>query len=471
MTDRIQEALKYWKPQFGNEQHLSILKKIDGFLKDKKANPNRDYTEEENRILWQLRPRPMQKLYEHQQNIINADPKYTGLFLGTGSGKTLTALLLARGKTLVICPKTQKEDRNWEREAQKNKLSIDLTVMSKETFRRDAGKLPRFDTVIVDEAHTCLGVTPNTRQRKKVIIPRASQTFEALEAYIALHRPARLYLCTATIMRSPMTVWAAAKLLGKDWDFYQFRHTFYVKLPMPGREVYTVKKDTETKDRLAAAVRKLGFVGRLEEYFDVPDQTYKTINIELTDEQKRRIKDMKLEYPEPIVRVGKIHQIENGVLAGDEFTAPETFKNGKIDAILDLAEEFPRMVVFAKYTAQIEAIQAALTEAGFATWTLTGSTKDREGVIRQAGELDGILIVQAQISAGWEVPRTPVMVFASRTYSFVDYDQAIGRIQRANNIKKNLYINLVVPGGVDESVDMCISQKQDFNERIYVEKQ
>lgn len=466
MTPKIAEAVKYFKPEFGNSQHINVAERIARLTKDMKANPTKDYSEEEKRILWQLRPHPMQKLYEHQQKIIDADPKHTGLFLGTGSGKTLTALLLARGKTLVICPKTQREDRNWEREAQKNKLSIDLTVMSKETFRRDAGTLKRFDTVIVDEAHTCLGVTPNTRQRKKVTIPRASQLFEALEAYLALHKPERLYLCTATIMRSPMTVWAAARLLGKDWDFYQFRQTFYVKLPMPGREVYSVKKDSETKDRLAAAVKKLGFVGRLEDYFDVPDQTYRTIHIELTDEQKRRIKDMKLEYPEPIVRVGKIHQIENGVLSGDEFSTPETFKTGKIDAILDLAEEFPRMVVFAKYTAQIEAIRAALDDAGYTTWILTGDTKDREGVIRQAGELDGVFIVQAQISAGWEVPHTPVMVFASRTYSFVDYDQAIGRIQRANNIKKNLYINLV-SGDVDKSVDMCISQKQDFNERIY----
>lgn len=409
------------------------------------------------------------ELYKHQQDIVDADPKKTGLFLGTGSGKTRIALLLARGKTLVICPKTQKEDRNWEREAQKNKIHIDLTVISKEAFRRDYATLPRFDTVIVDEAHTCLGVTPNTRQRKKEIIPRASQLFEALEAYLSLHRPGRLYLCTATIMRSPMTVWGAGKLLGYNWDFYQFRSTFYVKLPMPGREVYTVKKDAETKDRLAEAVKKIGFVGRLEDYFDVPDQTYKTINIPLSDKQKARIKDMRLEYPEPIVRVGKIHQIENGVLAGDEFNEAEEFENGKIDTILELALEFPRMIVFAKYTAQIELLQKALALAGKNVLKLTGATNDRGEVIAEANRSsECIFIVQAQISAGWELPEYPVMVFASRTYSFVDYDQAIGRIQRANNIKKNLYINLI-SGDVDKAVDMCISQKQDFNERLYVE--
>lgn len=411
----------------------------------------------------------MNTLYKHQLDIIRDDPKRTGLFLGTGAGKSLLGLSLARGKTLVICPKTQKEDRNWEREAQKNKLHVDLTVVSKEEFRRDWKILPKFNTVIVDEAHTCLGVTPNTRQRNKQIIPRASQLFEASQDYLAKHGPERFYLCTATIMRSPMTVWAAAKLLGFNWDFYQFRHTFYVKLPMPGREVYVPKADSETKERLASAVKKLGYVGRLEDYFDVPDQTYKTIHLGLTNKQKQRIKDMKIEYPEPIVRTGKIHQIENGVLSGNEFSMPEYFDNAKVDTLLDLAIEFPRMVVFAKYIAQIAEIEARMTQAGHKVLTLTGSTKDRGAVIAEANRSSQcVFVAQAQISAGWELPDFPTMVFASRTYSFVDYDQAIGRIQRANNIKKNLYINLVTKGGVDEAVDKCISMKKDFNEKLYV---
>src|ERR1019366_1115600 len=127
-------------------------------------------------------------------------------------------------------------------------------------------------------------------------------------------------------------------------------------------------------------------VGRLEDFFDVPAQTYKTIHLELTAVQKQRIKDMKIDYPEPIVRCGKVHQIENGVLAGDEFSEGESYDNAKIDAILELAIEFPKMVIFAKYRAQIDQIQKALTKAKYATWTLTGDTQDRGGVIKQANE-------------------------------------------------------------------------------------
>lgn len=433
------------------------------------------------------------KLYAHQQAIVDEDPTHAGLWLGTGSGKTITALMLSHGNVLVIAPKTQVEDRNWERawvevigdfelnhkipgracNCCKGAKKRTLTVMTFDKFKAIAHELDRFDTVIGDEIHGMLGVMPNTKSVKRVEVYAASQRFEALRDYVQRVQPERVYLCSATIVKSPLTVWGAEVILGKHDgsmnDFMHFRYEFYTKLPMPGRQVYVAKKDDQTKFKLAERVKAIGYIGRLDDYFDVPEQTFRTIHVELTKKQEDRIKKLRLEFPEPIVRLGKRLQVENGVLAGDQFNAPERFDNAKVDKILELAEEFPRMIVFAKYTAQINEIQDALTDAGIATWRLTGDTKDRGTVIKEANEADGVLICQAQISAGWEVPNTPVMVFASRTYSFVDYQQALGRILRANHLKKNLYINLVVKGGVDDAVDSALMNKQDFDDKLYAE--
>lgn len=411
------------------------------------------------------------KLFAHQKKIIDEDKKHAGLFLGTGSSKTRISLELAQGSILVVAPKTQVEDGNWERENKKWNINKNVTVISKETFKRDAHKLPRFDTVIVDEAHTCLGVTPNVKWIKRQPVPKTSQIFEALHTYVLAHKPERLYLCTATIIRSPMTVWAAGILLGQKWDWYKFRDTYYVRLPMPGREAWVVKSDSVTKDRLAKTVTRLGYTGKLSDYFDVPDQTFKSINIDLTAAQKDRIKDLSLEFPDPLVLLGKTHQVENGVLSGDEFNAPEHFDNGKIDALVEMTAEFPRMVVFAKYSAQIAQIEAAMEKEGRKVFTLTGGTEDRGGLIAEANRTkEYVFVAQAQISAGWELPECPVMVFASMSYSVVDRIQAEGRILRANALKKNLYIDLVVRGGIDEAVWKSIKNKQDFNERIYLQK-
>ncbi len=421
---------------------------------------------------------------------------YAGLFFGTGTGKTRIGLLLAKGDVLIIAPRTQVDDQNWEREyrtimmesVKKYKVGETpkvikprLTVMTFDEFRRDVTRLKRPNTLIVDEAHGALGVTPYIRWRIKMPVPKASQRFEALEWFIEKHKPDRVYLCTATIIRSPMTVWAAAKILGQlklTGDFYKFRDKFYIPLPMPGRQIFTSKKGNNAKNDLAEIVRKIGYVGRLEDLTDVPEQTFKTINIELTPKQKARIKQMTLEFPDPLVRVGKVHSIENGILGGNEFSKPEFFDNGKIDAILDLAIEYPRMVIFAKYLSQIDQIASALKKEGKKVLILTGSTKDRGEVIKEANMSEEcIFIAQSQISSGWQLGKTKehpeyydynCMIFASMDYSVINRIQGEGRILRQDNLKKNLYITLTVKGGVDEAVAECIASKQDFNERIYL---
>ena len=109
-----------------------------------------------------------------------------------------------------------------------------------------------------------------------------------------------------------------------------------------------------------------------------------------------------------------------------------------------------------------------LEKAGKKVFVMTGDTKDRQQVLADVNKSkDYVFIVSSQISAGWEVPDCPVVVFASKNYSYTDYSQSIGRVQRANNIKKNLYISLVVKGGVDSAVEECIGNKKDFDERLY----
>lgn len=408
------------------------------------------------------------ELYNYQSQIVQEDKKRCGLFTSTGTGKTRIALLLAKGKTLCIVPKTQRDDGNWEREFKKLDLKIDLTVISKEEFKKNHKKLDKFNTIIGEEAHVLLGVTPNTRYRNKQQIPKASQLFEAINEYLTRTKPERLYLVTATPIRTPMTVWGAAKLLGYDFNFYDWRNAFYQKIPMPGREVYVPKSDEKTKERLAVVVKRLGYTGQLSDYFDVPGQSYRTIYLNLTAKQKEKLKELPLEFPDPIVLIGKRHQVEQGILSGNEFEAPQSFPNEKLEKIEELALEFPKMVIFARYIAQIAQIDARLNALGYKVIILTGQTKDRGMAIKEAEESkECILIAQCQISSGWEVPSIPVMVFASMDYSIVNRVQAEGRILRANHLKKNLYLDLIVRGGIDEAVKKSIENKKDFNEKLY----
>ena len=80
--------------------------------------------------------------------------------------------------------------------------------------------------------------------------------------------------------------------------------------------------------------------------------------------------------------------IENGVLYGKKIeTLNEKedimtddvviFPSKKIDYILERAQEFPKLLIFANYKAQINEISKALKHEGYNVSTLTGETKDR----------------------------------------------------------------------------------------------
>lgn len=423
----------------------------------------------------------IEPLYDHQKRIISEGKEKCGLFLGTGGAKTRTALEMALGLTLVICPKQQKLDETWERNNKKFNCGVDLVVISKETFRRDWDMLPIYDTVIIDECHNNMGVTPEMRQRHGQQIPKTSQIFEATFLYLKKKPPIRLYLCSATPVSpaNPMNMWAIAMLLGTKWNFSDFRDTFYIEIRVGMRRIWVAKKDRATKDRMAGLIKRFGYTGALNDFFDVPEQTHKEVKIELTEPQKHAMRDITQNEADPLIRNARLRTIENGVLYGkkveelsenEDLMVAETkiYPSKKIDYILERAIEFPKLLVFANYTAQIHEISRTLREEGYHVLELTGATKDRKGVLEEAERLsECIVVAQSSISSGYELPSYPCVIYASKSFRFVDYEQSLGRVLRSNALKKNLYIHLVVDG-CDSACHDAIMSGQDFQERLTI---
>jgi len=418
------------------------------------------------------------KLYDHQEKIIKENRLKCGLFLGTGASKTRTALEMAEGNTLVICPKQQREDKTWERENDKWGTEVDLKVISKEDLRKMWEELPYYKTVIIDEVHNNLGVMPAYVQRNKVQIPKTSQIFEATKNFIDKHPPKRLYLLSATPVPKPMSMWGIGILFGKKWDFSEFRSAYYIEIRMGGvRRIWMPKKDEATKQRLANLVQRFGYTGGLNDFFDVPEQTHKNVEIDLSADQKKAVEDITLSEADPLVRRARLRTIENGVLYGKKIEKVDSktdlmtkntiiFKSHKIDYILERAQEFPKMLIFANYTAQIEEIAKALRKEKYKVAILNGANKDRSFIktVDDSPE-PHIIIAQCSISSGYELPSFPCVIYASKSWRYVDYEQSLGRVLRSNKLKKNLYIHLVVEG-CDKDCHDTIMSGQDFQEKL-----
>lgn len=419
-------------------------------------------------------------LYQHQKDIIDADPKIAPIALGVGGGKTRVCLELAEGKILIIVPKQQKLDKTWEENAEKFGIKKDITVVSKEQFKNIWETLDYYDTIIIDELHFILGVYPDTVKRNGEMVPKSSQLFEAVYKFIQKHPPKRFYPTSATPISKPMNLWALGKLMGRNWNFYQFREVYYSPVRVGFRQLWLPRKGDAIKERLANAFKNLGaYTGRLQDWFDVPEQTEIEKHFELTVEQKKAIIELKNNEPDKMAVLTKSRAIENGILYYDKATitgdktvlmkrTTRYFNNEKIDYILERALEFDKLLIFANYKGQINAIKEALEKEGYKVLTLTGDTKKREEVIATANKLEKCIVVaQSSVSSGYELPDFPCCIFASKSYLARDLEQGKGRILRANNLKKNLYIHLIIRGGVDEKCHKTVMSGMDFQEKIY----
>lgn len=425
----------------------------------------------------------MHPLYDHQKRILAENRHWSGLWLGTGSAKSRTSLHLAEGRTLIIVPKQQRGDKHWEKETAKWEINLDTTVISKEEFRRDWESLELFDTVIVDEAHYFFsGVHPETRTRKGKSVPKMSQMYEALYEYLKKCRPKRLYLLTATPASKPMHVLAACWLIGGIHgaiNFFDFRSQYYFEKKMGFRSIWLPRNTEKHKEELAALLKEIGYTGQLSDYFDVPEQTEKTIYVELTKEQKNALQEIENTEADPMSARAKARTIENGILYevfadsynGKEVTLKKrtrTYENNKTEYIIDLVGEFRKVLVFATYLGQISSIAEQIQAMGtHKVYTLTGSTPGRSEIISQAEKDENcVVIAQSGISSGYELKSFNCVVFASLSRLVRDEIQGRGRVLRADALKHNLYVYLVTKGGCDEECYDTIKSGLDFQEKV-----
>lgn len=391
----------------------------------------------------------MTPLYPHQQRIIDALPTRKILAWATSLGKTRALIELAKkahSTPLIICPKSIKA--RWTRDFPT------ATVVTKEEFRRDWSKLPWFDAVIVDEVHAFSGF---------------SLMSKALQAYLKKRRPSFVWGASATPWRStPWNVYNLAKIMGAEWGYTKFRDSFFRTQYFGTRCVWVPKEDDATRTRLVNALSKFCDIVSAEEAGMPPEDVFEEELFTLTAEQKKAIKDIALTESNPVVRYGKEHQIAQGHLKGTEFEASRTYKNEKTDRILELAQEHPSMVIFARYTGQIELIADALKKKGHTVFTMTGTTKDRDKLIQDVENAkECILIVQTALGEGFEVPRFDFAIFASLPFSYVEFAQCIGRASRVNVPKRRTYVTFTVEGSIDEAVRDALHNKRDFIIELY----
>lgn len=395
----------------------------------------------------------MFKLYKHQQKTVDENKPKLLLAHGMGTGKTVTALSLAEKnntKPLIIVPKPVK--MKWQKTA--DDMKVQCLVMTREEFRRDATKLEDYNAVIVDEVHYGF---PTLK----------AQLHKKLRWYLQKHEVEYVWLLTGTpYTRDPWSIYGIATLLGYKWNYLDFRNSYFREQWYGSRSVWLPRDDI--KDDVADLIRKIGDVVTLDDCFDVPEQVVEVEEFETTKEQDKALEKVKKEESDPIVRITKYHQIASGTKKGTEFTPHETYKSEKNNRIVEYCEYNDKVVVFSRYNLHLELLSQMLTKKKIPHAIINGKVSDKETILQEAEASDRyVLLINAMCSVGYELPSFGLVLFASLSYSFVDFTQSKGRVLRANALKKNLYVIMNTKDTVDEAVWSSIQRKQDFDEAIF----
>ena len=140
--------------------------------------------------------------------------------------------------------------------------------------------------------------------------------------------------------------------------------------------------------------------------------------------------------------------------------------SSRLDRIRDLLIEHPHMIIFYNFDYELEILRSLSASVTISEW----NGHKHEAVPTCSGEW--IYLVQYQAGAeGWNCTTTDTMVFYSLTYSFRQFEQAQGRIDRLNTDFTVLhYFVFLSQSVIDLAIYRALEAKRNFNEQTALKR-
>lgn len=159
---------------------------------------------------------------------------------------------------------------------------------------------------------------------------------------------------------------------------------------------------------------------------------------------------------EPIANASELCYIWRRIVNSDE---------SRQVALLKLAEEHPRMIVFYNYDYELDILKGLYYGNNVKVAEWNGHKHELVPDCKR-----WVYLVQYTAGAeGWNCIKTDCIVFYSQNYSYKIMQQSAGRIDRLNTPFQHLYyFHLKSRSGIDLAISRALSQKKKFNESAYV---
>ena len=238
-------------------------------------------------------------------------------------------------------------------------------------------------------------------------------------------------------------------------------------------------------DELKEKLDRFAFRVKKEECLDLPDKLYVKREVDLTDEQTKAYNEMKtlalaqiqgglVSTVNALTQIMRMHQIVCGHVKMDDGTVME-LPNNRIKELLSVVEETDgKIIIWANYRHDIEAIKLALAkEYGMnAIGTYYGDTDvdERKRVLEEFQKPDSELrfFVGNPSTGGYGLTLTAAntMVYFSNSFDLEKRLQSEDRAHRIGQTKNVTYIDLIAPGTVDEKIVKALRDKIDIATQV-----
>jgi hypothetical protein len=310
--------------------------------------------------------------------------------------------------------------------------------------------------------------------------PQASRTKFVVERLGPLAEYRRI-LSGLPTPRSPMDIYSQFLFLGRSLlgfsSFFAFRARYAVmkSAQFGGRNLKLIVGFRDAED-LRQRIEPHSFRVLLEDCYDLPPKVYMTREVELTPEQKRVYSEMQkfataalddgkfVTATQVITQILRLHQVLCGHTVTEEGVRMSLPEN-RTQALLDLLEEYDgKAIIWCSYDADVQKVSEALRKtfecdvARF--WGGNRSTReDEEKKFLNDPNCRFIVATAAAGGRGRTWMNADMVVYYSNTNDLEHRSQSEERPQGVGKTKSVAYVDLVVPGTVDEKIIKALRGK------------
>lgn len=443
------------------------------------------------------------RLWNHQRQAFLQLNGLTGavLDMGMGTGKSLTAisLILAGNHNmgLIVCPKSVVPV--WPLEFQRHcakefkiytgpkKKAATIAQYTKDLKREvdvaRALKLPfiavlnyekmwqsalaefiqntRFDFVVYDEAHRL----KSAQGRTSKFATKVKKNFD------------RIIACTGTLLpHSPLDAFGVFRAIDSSifgTSYIPFRATYAVLGGFEGKQVVAFQNQEMMHDKISS----ISYRVKSEDVLDLPPFQHIVRHCELEPKTRKAYDQMhddlcteyeghELTAANAMVKVLRLQQITSGIITdanGDDVAVGTE----KADLLGDILEDFATnepIVVFCRFTADIEAVKKVSGNQGRRVFELSGKLNE---LAEWQKEKEGVLAVQIRAGReGVDFTNACTQIYYSIGHSLGDYDQSLKRTHRPGQTRPVCYIHIVAKETVDVKVYESLDKKRDIVEYV-----